>query len=184
MSSRLARLIESYEALIQVPWQDGLAGVQKVLFAVYDKSEELELRAHVVEFEIATQNAGHGWLMIDISNAFPEWMSDHEYREGYFESPDELDTCLPDFIDALVEKITAHLSAQNSNSVVALLGVGCLFGLAKTSEVVGRIADQVQGRLLVLFPGEVDQNNYRLLDARDGWNYQAVPITASDKLKL
>jgi len=182
MSSRLTRLIESYEALIQVPWQDGLAGAQKVLFAVYDKAEELELRAHVIEFEIATQNAGHRWSKIDISNAFPEWMTAHEYRDGYFESPDELDTCLPDFIDALVENISAHLASQDANAVVALLGVGCLFGFAKTSEVVGRIAAQVQGRLLVLFPGEVDQNNYRLLDARDGWNYQAVPITASDKL--
>jgi len=182
MSSRLARLIESYEALISVPWQDGLAGVQKVLFAVYDKSEELELRAHVVEFEIATQNAGHGWSMIDISNAFPEWMAEHEYREGYFESPDDLETCLPDFIDAIVEKISTHLESQNGDTVVALLGVGCLFGLAKTSEVVERIALDIQGRLLVLFPGIVNQNNYRLLDARDGWNYQAVPITASDTL--
>jgi len=182
MSSRLTRLIESYETLIQVPWQDGLAGVQKVLFAVYDKSEELELRAHVVEFEIATQNADHGWSIINISNAFPEWMAEHEYREGYFECPDELDTCMPDFIDALVEKIIMLLASQDENTVVALLGVGCLFGLAKTSEIVGRVASQVQGRLLVLFPGEVDQNNYRLLDARDGWNYQAVAITASDKL--
>jgi hypothetical protein len=32
--------------------------------------------------------------------------------------------------------------------------------------------------LLVFFPGQFDNNNYRLLDARDGWNYLAVPITA------
>ena len=33
------------------------------------------------------------------------------------------------------------------------------------------------GRLVVFFPGQFEQNNYRLLDARDGWNYLAVPIT-------
>jgi len=182
MSSRLARLIESYEALIHVPWQGGLAGVQKVFFAVYDKAEELELRAHVIEFEIATQNAGHAWVLIDISDAFPKWMAGHEYRDGYFEYPDDLETCMPEFVDYIVDEISEQLKTKDANTVVALLGVGCLFGFAKTSEVVGRIASHVQGRLLVLFPGEVDQNNYRLLDARDGWNYQAVPITASDKL--
>ena len=35
----------------------------------------------------------------------------------------------------------------------------------------------VTGRLVVFFPGEYEQNNYRLLDARDGWSYMAVPIT-------
>ena len=31
--------------------------------------------------------------------------------------------------------------------------------------------------LSIFFPGQYEQNNYRLLDARDGWNYLAVPIT-------
>ena len=30
---------------------------------------------------------------------------------------------------------------------------------------------------MLFFPGEFENNNYRLLDARDGWNYLAVPIT-------
>jgi hypothetical protein len=30
----------------------------------------------------------------------------------------------------------------------------------------------------VFFPGEVEQNNYRLLNGRDGWNYHAVLINA------
>jgi len=38
----------------------------------------------------------------------------------------------------------------------------------------------IRGRLLVFFPGVYEQDNYRLLDARDGWNYLAIPITASD----
>jgi len=32
----------------------------------------------------------------------------------------------------------------------------------------------------VLFPGVYEQNNYRMLDARDGWNYLAIPITSSE----
>jgi len=32
MSSRIARLMESYQRHIELPWQPGLAGVQKVIF--------------------------------------------------------------------------------------------------------------------------------------------------------
>jgi hypothetical protein len=182
MSSRLHRLLASYDKLISVPWQGGLAGIQKVMFAVYDKGDELKLRASITEFEISTQGAGHGWEQIDITDAFPSWMAEQEYREGYFEYPDDLDTALPEFVNQLVEGLTEKLKAFDENTVVALLGVGSLFGFAKSSEVIGKIAPHIQGRLLVFFPGEYENNNYRLLDARDGWNYQAVPITASDHL--
>ena len=40
-----------------------------------------------------------------------------------------------------------------------------------------RESTAIQGRLAVFFPGAYAQNHYRLLDARDGWNYLAVPIT-------
>jgi len=42
------------------------------------------------------------------------------------------------------------------------------------------VESSIRGRLLVFFPGEYENNNYRLLDARDGWNYLAVPITARE----
>ena len=48
----------------------------------------------------------------------------------------------------------------------------------KVSALIERVQEFVQGRLLVFFPGEVEGNNYRLLGARDGWNYLATPITA------
>ena len=63
-------------------------------------------------------------------------------------------------------------------SVVALKGVGSLFGFLKVKEVVDKLAPMVKGRLLVFFPGSYENNNYRLLDGYDGWNYLAVPITA------
>jgi hypothetical protein len=31
---------------------------------------------------------------------------------------------------------------------------------------------------MVFFPGKHEQSNYRLLDARDGWNYRAILIEA------
>jgi hypothetical protein len=43
------------------------------------------------------------------------------------------------------------------------------------------VEGNIRGRLLIFFPGPFDRGNYRLLDARDGWNYHAVPITASEE---
>ena len=74
MSSRLKRVLTNYANYISVPWQKGLAGVQKVIFVVYDKTDELKLRAQITEFEIATTNAQHEWYPIDLSPAFPEWI--------------------------------------------------------------------------------------------------------------
>jgi len=62
--------------------------------------------------------------------------------------------------------------------VVALKGVGSLFGLLKVKAVVDKLAPLVKGRIVVFFPGTYENNNYRLLDGYDGWNYLAVPITA------
>ena len=52
MSSRLDRLLNNYTNHISVPWQKGLAGVQKVIFVVYDIADELRFRAHLTEFSI------------------------------------------------------------------------------------------------------------------------------------
>ena len=182
MSSRIARLIESYQRHIELPWQTGLAGVQKVIFVVYDKTDELKIRYQVEEFEIATGSAGHKWQLIDITDDFPQWMAKQEYREGYFEYPEDLKDILSEFTASVVMKIDKELAQGDENTVVALQGVAGLYGFSHTSEVVNAVANTIKGRLLVFFPGEYDQNNYRLLDARPGWNYQAVPITAGDVL--
>tara|TARA_B110000503_G_scaffold80299_1_gene123093 strand:- start:575 stop:1123 length:549 start_codon:yes stop_codon:yes gene_type:complete len=182
MSSRIARLIESYQRHIALPWQIGLAGVQKVIFVVYDKTDELRMRYQVGEFENATLSAGHKWVLVDITDDFPQWMAGQEYREGFFEHPEDLQDILGEFTASVVAKIDEHLAPADDDTVVALQGVAGLYGFTHTSEVVAAIANNIPGRLLVFFPGEYDQNNYRLLDARPGWNYQAVPITAGDAL--
>jgi len=187
MSSKVSKLVSTYRQHLTVPWQAGLAAVQRVIFAVYDKSDELRLRANAEEFALVTQQAGKQWLLIDVTNSFPQWMAAQEYRDAYFESPEDLAGYqtgeLTEFVIALTEQLKGRIAAEaGPDTVVALLGVGSLFGLARVSLVVEGIKDSVAGRLLVFFPGEHHPENhtYRLLDARDGWNYLAVPLQATD----
>lgn len=187
MSSKVAKLVSAYRQHLSVPWQAGLAAIQRVIFAVYDKADELRLRANVEEFALATQQADKHWLLLDLTNAFPEWMAGQEYRDAYFESPEDLAGYqtgeLTEFIAHLNTQLKARITAEaGPDTVVALLGVGALFGLARVSSVVEGIKEAVPGRLLVFFPGEHHPENhtYRLLDARDGWNYLAVPLLAKD----
>jgi hypothetical protein len=150
-----------------------------VWFLIYDKLDERRIRARVEEFKLATLNAGHEWHLIDLTNSFARWMTDQEYRESYFKSPDDLDILLPRIRQQVVQDIRSNLHEQRApNKIYAILGIGCLFGFAKVSDIVNAVAPDIPGRLLVFFPGEYENNNYRLLDARDGWNYLAVPITA------
>lgn len=187
MSSKLAKLVAAYRRHMEVPWQAGLAAIQRVIFAVYDKSDELRLRANVEEFALATQEAGKQWLLIDVTNAFPEWMAAQEYRDSYFECPEDLAGYqsgeLTEFVADLIRRLRERIVDEaGPDTVVALLGVGTLFGLARVSTVVEGIKEVVPGRLLVFFPGEhqPEHHTYRLLDARDGWNYLAVPLLAND----
>jgi hypothetical protein len=187
MSSKVSKLASAYRQHLTVPWQAGLAAIQRVIFAVYDKADELRLRANVEEFALATQQAGKQWLLLDVTHAFPEWMSAQEYRDAYFECPEDLAGYqtgeLTEFIADLTAKLKARISADaGPNTVVAVMGVGALFGLARVSSLVEGIKEAVEGRLLVFFPGEYHPENhtYRLLDARDGWNYLAVPLLAQD----
>ena len=187
MSSKVNKLAIAYRQHLTVPWQSSLAAIQRVIFAVYDKTDELRLRANVEEFALVTQQAGKQWMLVDLTNAFPQWMAAQEYRDAYFESPEDLagyqNNELTEFVADLVNRLTGRIAAEvGPETVVALLGVGALFGLARVSSVVEGIKDAVPGRLLVFFPGEYHPENhtYRLLDARDGWNYLAVPLLAQD----
>ncbi len=170
----------AYKRFVRLPWERNLAGPQKCWFVVYDPRDERRLRNRLTMFEIATKEAGHSWALCNLTDAFAQWMAAEEYRESYFASPDDLDLTLGDFRRATADRIRALLTdpGSNDNSVVALLGVASLFGFLKVSALVEDVAPAIRGRLLVFFPGEHQGNNYRLLDARDGWNYLAVPIVA------
>jgi hypothetical protein len=176
-------LLDEYRKFVALPWQHDLADAQRVWMAVYPPEHERRLRLHLTDFEVSTKKAGHAWSFIDITTSFEHWMANHEYREDYFESPDLLETALPAFFDHLVAEVRTQLGQQHDpDGVVGLLGAGTLFGLGdevKVSALLNAVNGSVAGRLLVFFPGEHEGNSYRLLDARDGWNYLATPITAN-----
>ncbi|MGL5489247.1 MAG: BREX protein BrxB domain-containing protein [Shewanella sp.] len=180
MSDRLSKLLQSYASHISVPWKDNISAEEKAIFVIYDKADELKLRARMAEFEQSSTESGHPWLLLDLTNAFPNWMAEQDYKESYFEDPEYLEGSYGYFADELVAKLSEQINvAQTSDSVVALLGCGTLFGFVSVSALVKSLAVQVQGRLVVFFPGEYHENNYKLLDAKDGWGYQATAITVA-----
>ena len=178
--SKVKRLIQSYSKYISVPWREDAAAAQRVIFCIYNEYEERWLQSKIDEFEIVTRQAGHKWAMFDLTDTFAIWLSSQRYAESYFQKPQLLSTLLPKYLAFIVEEFEAFL--QNNDigvdSVVAIKGVGSLFGFLKVKEVIDKLAPMVKGRLLVFFPGSYENNNYRLLDGYDGWNYLAVPITA------
>lgn len=179
--SRVDALIRNYERFVQLPWPSNLAPAQRIWMAVYGPEEERRLRLHIPEFEMASKKAGHGWDLIDVSDEFERWMAAHEYRDAYFANPKLMQPALAGFFDWLVERVREQVVAKTSaQTIIGLIGAASLFGLGdnvRVSALVERVQEAVQGRLLVFFPGEVDGNNYRLLGAKDGWNYLATLIT-------
>ena len=182
--SKINRLLESYTKFINIPWRDDAAAAQRVIFCVYNEKEELRLRAKIEEFELATIQAGHGWFVFDLTDTFAKWLSGQRYAESYFKKPNLLSTVLTNYLTYITDHFSVFLNEKEvkESSVVALKGVGSLFGLLKVKEVVDKLAPMVEGRLVVFFPGSFENNNYRLLDGYDGWNYLAVPITADKEV--
>lgn len=178
--ARLEDLADLYGQHIATPWQRTVAGAQRVIMVAYDKELERALRARKGEFETRTRAAGHDWHEVDLTTAFASWIAADEYRDAYFESPEDLQLKLTEeFPEYAADKIRAVLTGNEVSeaSVVAVFGAGSLYGFTYVSEVLKRVERDVRGRLVVFFPGTLEQNNYRLLDARDGWNYMAVPIS-------
>lgn len=177
---KIEELAEKYSRHISLPWQQTISGAQRIIIVIYDKELERTLRARKTAFENATKEAGHKWLEVDITNAFASWMAADEYREAYFEAPEDLKLKLEaEFAQHIAEQISASLTTPeaDASSVVAIFGAGSLFGLTRVSQVLKLIEHKIKGRVVVFFPGQFEDNNYRLLDARDGWNYMAIPIS-------
>jgi hypothetical protein len=179
--SYVDELLAAYRRFVSLPWQQNLAGPQRVWMVIYPPEQERRVRLHLLEFKEATNEHRHPWALIDITRSFEAWMANHDYRDAYFEDPELLQSALPGFFDHLVDSVQSQLAAHDAtDGVVALLGAGSLFGLGdavKVSALLNAVNDAIVGRLLVFFPGEHEGSKYRLLDARDGWNYLAIPIT-------
>ncbi len=176
---KIELLANNYERHMSVPWQLSVSGAQRVMLLIYDKEQERALRARLGEFEIKTRNAGHEWLHYDCTTVFSHWLANDEYRDAYFEDPDDLAMKIEgEFKEHLVESLRETLHSANDDTVVALTGIASLYGFAHISELVRAIEPDILGRLIVFFPGAKEGSNYRLLDARDGWNYLANSISA------
>jgi hypothetical protein len=105
-------------------------------------------------------------------------MAAQDYKDAYFEEPTDLEAKIADeFLEHIVTPVRDLLRSTGENTVVALTGVGSLYGFIHVSQVVKELEPDIAGRLVVFFPGTKNEHIYRLLDARDGWNYLAHSIT-------
>ena len=178
--ARIEDLAERYGRHIATPWQRTVAGAQRVVMVVYDKELERTLRARILAFETPPTRPG----TIGVKSTFPApsqsgWLPttiamNTSDRRRIFSS-----SSMPSFPSSWRNACGQNFRSPMSraNTVVAVLGVGSLFGFARISQVLKIVEADIRGRLVVFFPGQFERNNYRLLDARDGWNYLAVPIT-------
>jgi len=196
-AGRIERLLGRYRQAVSAPWQKNLSGSERTWFAVYEPADERKLRFRLEEFAQATREAGHGWILCDLAEAFPEWMSKVDYRDAYFKQyhsdPSVMDEMLwADLAASIVRKVRdaanteqADLAGSSGIStpedrVVAIAGVCTLFGMLKVSDLAASFAPHVRGRLLLFFPGTYERNAYRFMDARDGWNYLALPLLSEE----
>ncbi len=179
---RAEALIEAYRRQLELPWREDLSGPERVWMAVYPPEAERRIRARLPEFALATKEASKTWNLCDLSTSFSDWLASNEYRDAYFEDPDLLAPAISRYEKELQALVLEALEQADDgpDSITALLGVGTLFPMVRVSNLIQHVSANVQGRLLVLFPGRIDGGNYRLLDARDGWNYLAITITAQE----
>lgn len=182
--SKIDLLLQNYLHYMKIPWRVDAAPMQRVCFCVYDPRDEKNLRAKLGEFELATIQNSKKWLQYDLSDSFAEWFATHPYREQYFKNPKLLKTIMPNYKAYLIKQIGAYIDSQEAdeNTAFALYGIASLFGFLKVKELIENIAPMVKGRLVAFFPGTYENNNYRLLDGYDGWNYLAIPITSDKEL--
>ena len=182
--SHCERLLQNYQSFVRLPWPTNLSGKQRVWFGVYPPSEERRVRAHIQEFQVATIDGGHKWRLIDITDLVPRWLAAHPCRDGYMDEPSALATVEEELKDHAAGELRQALATPEAdeNTVVAIMGVGALFGFTHVAPIIGKVEGTIRGRLLVFFPGEYERNQYRLMDARDGFNYMAVPITSNESL--
>lgn len=178
--SAIDRLLTNYTRQVRLPWSVNTSGKQRVWFSVYPPSEERRVRARLPQFEALTLEANRGWVTVDLTRLLPEWFGAHEYREGIFQEPDQF-SANSELENIAVKRVRDACTQElaNDSTVVAVTGLSSLFDYMRVSSLIESVEDSVRGRLLVLFPGEYAGNVYRFMDARDGFNYMAVPITST-----
>jgi hypothetical protein len=180
MQSKIDQLLSAFEKVVKEPWSSALSGQERIWFLVYDPAEQRKVDLRMGDFETATVKAGKKWKSISLKLCFPSWMVQHEYKEDYFGHPEHIvDQLEAEFIPYAIQFLKNKLSKvdHDQDSLIAIKDVSALFGFVRLSEILKSCDKNFQGRMLIFFPGEFEHNHYRLLDARDGWDYLARPIT-------
>lgn len=184
--SRLDHLIQSYRRHAAIPLKQGLPVAERIWFLVYPPEEERRLRTRLAEFEIATKDAGLAWTEIELTGSFASWLdsfADAEERDATMAVPAIVeDYADPHYRDFLAQQIRAAVAAtplvELDRTVFAVTGLMELYDFIHVSDVMESLGKEVRGVLLIFFPGEREENTYRFLGARTGWDYLATPITA------
>ena len=175
--SKVNQLIVKFENIIKEPWPTGLSGQEKVWFLIFDPIDLRKVHFKLGEFEMATKNANREWLLISLNDSFTNWLSQHDYKESFFEEPQYISDALQEeFREYIILEINKKSIQNSENTLLVLKDASAIFGFIKLSEIVQDLSNKIKGRLMVFFPGEFTNNQYRLMDARDGWDYLARPI--------
>lgn len=180
MQTKVDQLLKAFSKVLEEPWSNALSGDERVWFLVYDPAEQRKVELRMGDFEAEAIKAGKKWKSISLKNCFPTWMTNHPYRDGYFKKPSFIaDQIEIGFRPFAIQYLKDELKKvePDQKSIVAITDVSALFGFARLSEIIKNCDKDFKGRLLIFFPGEFEKNQYRLLDARDGWDYLARPIT-------
>jgi hypothetical protein len=178
--SRVSDLVDAYALELGLPWPTNVSGAERVWMLPYPPELERQVRAQLPEMAQRTREAGHGWEEIDLSDELGRWVAQHEYAEAFYADPSDFTSSIVDmFAEELEARVRGLLDEAGDADVVALIGVASLFPHIRASALIQAVDGAVSGRLLVLFPGrhDPDSHSFRLLDARDGFNYRARVIT-------
>jgi hypothetical protein len=177
--SRVSDLVDAYNAELSLTWKENVSGGERVWMLVYPPDLERQMRHALPSMELATTQASRGWMMLNVTDDFGRWLSAHRHAEAFYEEPNDLtQSILDQFETILVARIRQTLQEAPANAVVALVGIGSIFPFLRASSIIKSADSAVTGRLLVLFPGlhDPETHSFRLLDARDGFNYRARVI--------
>jgi hypothetical protein len=177
--SKIDQLANAFRDHVGVGWPKGSSGAQRVIMVVYDPNEERALRNNLDLFSQAAHSQQYAWHGVDLTSTFGTWLGAHRYREGYFDEPDMLLAGANErFVQHVANVVLQALERpeHSEREIVAVTGAASLFGVISMSEVLTRVDHAVKGRLLVFFPGRSRDGRYRLLDARESWDYHAVAI--------
>jgi len=177
--SQTDELVSKFTDFASLTWGSNTPKAQRIWFLVYEPRQERRIRRSLGEFELAARRLCHRWIDLDVSGLFGEWMSANEYREAYFRRGELTESQFKEFKKYVADRIRELLlDPQVDDETIAVIhGIASLFGFLRISDLLKNVENDIRGRLLVLFPGIVQDTTYRLLNARDGWNYHAVPIT-------